>query len=117
MTGDFRSVTCEKPAVTQDGKVERFANCADGPSPTTEFQHQIRLVSAGAALRFSLFAGLLSVFVTPALVLLSWVTTIRIWLSPEGSNKLSLFGWNSLGLLVGGIAEVVFVAARNSKPY
>jgi hypothetical protein len=49
-------------------------------------------------------------------MLLSLVTTMRIWLSLEGSSKLSLFGWNSLGLLVGGIAEVVFVAARNSKP-
>jgi len=65
---------------------------------------------------FLYFGGLLSVFVTPALVLLGFVTTIRIWLSSEGSNKTSLFGWNSLGLSVGVIAEVIFMAARNSRP-
>jgi hypothetical protein len=60
--------------------------------------------------------GLLSVFVTPALVLLGFVTTIRIWLSPDGSNRTSLFAWNSLGLFVGVIAEALFIAARNSSP-
>jgi len=58
--------------------------------------------------------GLLSVFVTPALVLLGFVTTIRIWHSSEASNKTSLFAWNSLGMFVGVIAEVIFIAARNS---
>jgi hypothetical protein len=65
---------------------------------------------------FLYFGGLLSVFVTPALLLFGFVTTIRIWLSPDGSNKAYLFTWNSLGLLVGVIAEVIFVAARNSRP-
>ena len=60
--------------------------------------------------------GLLSVFVTPALVLLGFVTTIRIWLSSEGSSKSSLIAWNSLGLFVRVIAEVIFFVARNSGP-
>jgi hypothetical protein len=34
----------------------------------------------------------------------------------EGSNKTSLFGWNSLEPLVGVMAEVIFEAACNSRP-
>jgi hypothetical protein len=65
---------------------------------------------------FLYFGGPLSVFVTPVLLLLGFVTTIRIWLSSEGSSKTSLFGWNSVGLVVGVVAEVILVAARNSRP-
>lgn len=61
---------------------------------------------------FLYFGGLLSVFVTPAFAVLGFVTTIRIWLTSERSNNTSLFGWNSLGLFAGIIAEVIFVAAR-----
>jgi hypothetical protein len=48
-------------------------------------------------------------------MVLGFVTTIRIWLSSERSNKTSLFGWNSLGLSFGLIAKVIFMAARNSR--
>jgi hypothetical protein len=58
-------VTREKPAVTQDRKADRFADCGDEHSPAVEFQHQVRPVSTevstGAALRFSLFCGTFSV--------------------------------------------------------
>jgi len=70
----------------------------------------------GLTYLFLYFWGLLSVFVTPALLLLGFAATIRIWLSSEEPNKTYLFTWNSLGLLVGVIAEVIFVAARNSRP-
>jgi hypothetical protein len=89
-----------------------FADCGEDDSPPAESQHQVLLVSSGSALRFSLFWGLLSVFVTPALLLLGFVTMIRIWLSSERSNKISLFGWNALALSAGVIAEVNFMAAR-----
>jgi hypothetical protein len=59
--------------------------------------------------------GLLSVLVTPVLMLLGIITTIHIWLSSDVKSKASLFAWNSLGLCVGIIAELVFVAARNSR--
>jgi hypothetical protein len=65
---------------------------------------------------FLYFWGLLSVLVTPVLLLLGIVTTIHIWLSSDAKNKASLFAWNSLGLCVGIIAELIFVAARNSGP-
>jgi 4-amino-4-deoxy-L-arabinose transferase-like glycosyltransferase len=65
---------------------------------------------------FLYFGGLLSVFVTPALLLLGFVPMIRIWLSSERSDKISLFGWNALALSAGVIAEVNFMAARNSTP-
>jgi hypothetical protein len=59
--------------------------------------------------------GVLSVFVTPALVLLGFVTTIRIGFRRRDLTS-SLIAWNLLGLFVGVIAEVLFIAARNSSP-
>jgi hypothetical protein len=47
-------------------------------------------VSTGAALRFLCFVGLSVFCLAPALVLLGLVTTVRIWLSSEGSNTPSL---------------------------
>ena len=65
---------------------------------------------------FLYFGGLLSVFITPVLLLLGLIVTIRIFLSSDVSNRPSFLAWNLLGIFVGVIAEVVFIAARNSPP-
>ena len=90
MTGDFRSVTREKPAVTHR-KVDRFGLTVVTSIPLLlSFNIKYAGFPQGLPYVFLYFGGLLSVFVTPALVLLGLVTTIRIWLSSEGSNKTSL---------------------------
>lgn len=65
---------------------------------------------------FLYFGGLLGVFITPVLLLLGLIVTIRIFLAPGMSNRPSFLAWNLLGIFVGAIAEVVFIAARNSPP-
>ena len=62
------------------------------------------------------FWGLLSVYATPALLLLSVITTIRIGISSNQSTRSSSLAWNLSGILVGVVAEVIFIAARNSPP-
>ena len=65
---------------------------------------------------FLYFGGLLSVFLTPALLLVSVITTIRIFMSSNPSNRSSSLAWNLFGILVGVVAEVIFIAARQSPP-
>jgi hypothetical protein len=61
------------------------------------------------------FWGLASVFVTPALLGLGLVNTVRIRTSP-GTNSPSLLSWNLAGMFVGVVAEIVFLLARHSSP-
>lgn len=70
----------------------------------------------GLAYGLLFYWGLLSVFVVPVLLILGLVTSTRIFVSSEASSKSSLLAWNLSGILVGAIAEVVFMAARNSTP-
>jgi hypothetical protein len=70
----------------------------------------------GLAYVFLYSWGLASVFLTPALLALSVVTTIRIRASDGLANKASLMAWNLAGILVGSIAEVIFLLARRSQP-
>ena len=56
---------------------------------------------------FLYFWGLLSVFVTPVLLLVSVITTIRIFMSSNPPNRSSPLAWNLFGVLVGMVAEVV----------
>ena len=65
---------------------------------------------------FLYFGGIFSVFLTPVLLLISVITTIRILMSSNPSKRWSL-AWNLFGVLVGVVAEVIFIAARNSPPY
>ena len=65
---------------------------------------------------FLYFWGLLSLFVTPVLLVVSVMTTIRIFMSSNPSNRSSSLAWNLCGVLVGVVAEVIFIAARNSLP-
>jgi hypothetical protein len=66
---------------------------------------------------FLYFWGLFSGFATPVLLLLSAVTTIRIVTSSDHpSTRSSSLVWNSLGILVGVVAEIILIAARNSPP-
>jgi hypothetical protein len=65
---------------------------------------------------FLYFWGLLSAFVTPVLLLVSVITTIRIFISSNPSNRSSPLAWNLFGVVVGVVAEVIFIAARNSFP-
>ena len=60
--------------------------------------------------------ALLSFLVVPVLLFLGLVTTIRIFLSSDAANRSTRLAWNSMGMLVGMVAEVVFLAARNSTP-
>jgi hypothetical protein len=109
-------VTCENLPSPKTVKWIALLTVVTGLPLRLSFNIEYAWFPQGLPYVFLYFADLLSVFVTPALVFLGLVTTIRIWLSPEGADQRSVFGWNSLGLLVGGIAEVVFVATRNSKP-
>jgi FtsH-binding integral membrane protein len=65
---------------------------------------------------FLYFGGLTSVFLTPALLVLSVATTIRIRTSSDLSNKTPLLAWNLAGILVGSVAEFIFLLARKSQP-
>ena len=65
---------------------------------------------------FLYFWGLLSVLVTPVLLLLSVVTTVRIVISSNPANRSRSVAWNLFGILVGAVAEIIFIAARNSPP-
>jgi hypothetical protein len=65
---------------------------------------------------FLFFWGLFSVYATPALLLLSVITTIRIGMSSNQSTRSSSLAWNLSAILVGVVAEVIFIAARNSPP-
>jgi hypothetical protein len=61
------------------------------------------------------FSGLLSVVVVPILLLSSVVIAIWIQVSPNDVKRMA-FRWNLLSILIAGIAEVIFLAARYSPP-
>jgi hypothetical protein len=61
------------------------------------------------------FGGLLSVYVTPVLLLLEFVLLIWTLLSSNISKKTSV-RWNLVGVVVAATAELVFIAARYSPP-
>ena len=93
-----------------------FADCGDDDSPPAEFQHQVLLVSSGSALRFSLFWRTPECFcnTSPRAFRLRYDDSDLAFVGR--TNKTSLFGWSSLGLFVGVIAEVTFVRPEITGP-
>ena len=69
----------------------------------------------GIAYATLFFAGLVSVFVTPVLLIIGFLVMIWIAKSSDVSRK-SLLRWNLAAIAIGSVAELVFVAARHSAP-
>jgi hypothetical protein len=61
-------------------------------------------------------SGLLSVWVTPVLVLLGLVVCVRILQRSGAPDRAACLAWNVPGVLVAVIAEVVFIMVRRMPP-